>query len=320
MHSPLFSIIIPVYNTEKYLRRCLDSILAQTYNKWECILVDDGSNDNSGAICDEYSDKDLRFHVFHKDNAGVCSARNAGLANAHGEWVTFVDSDDWCDNDWLANFIQKESADLIVQGFKAINWLGNPCETKIQHSHKFYDKTNVGDFLNEVVARRNIGYLWCRAFRTSIMRKHGIIFDEQLQLKEDEEFILHYMTFATSYLTVVGCSYHYDVPNFILKYKDVDVDCQIQCNERLLGYALSLILSYKHAYMKELLSRFVSLAVVKYRKNITDNRQVYSLYRIIYKENASCNLKTRIFMMIEQMPNFLSVRLHKIVWKILRRK
>ena len=94
MH-PKISVIVPVYKAEKYLHRCVDSILAQSYTDFELLLIDDGSPDNSGAICDEYAIKDSRVRVFHKQNGGASSARNKGLDHANGEWVSFVDSDDW---------------------------------------------------------------------------------------------------------------------------------------------------------------------------------------------------------------------------------
>jgi len=95
------SVIIPVYNVEKYLARCIDSVLAQTFADFECILIDDGSPDNSPAICDEYAKKDDRIKVIHQKNGGVSSARNAGLDIAQGEWVTFIDSDDWIKENML---------------------------------------------------------------------------------------------------------------------------------------------------------------------------------------------------------------------------
>ena len=91
------SVIVPVYNAEEYLHRCLDSILAQTFTDFELLLVNDGSKDNSGAICDDYAAKDSRIRVFHKENGGVSSARNIGLDNVKGGWVAFVDADDWLD-------------------------------------------------------------------------------------------------------------------------------------------------------------------------------------------------------------------------------
>ena len=97
----MISIITPVYNAEKYLRCCIDSIIAQTFTDFELLLIDDGSKDKSGAICDEYAAKDARIRVFHKENGGVSSARNLGLDNAKGEWITFIDSDDWVKQDYL---------------------------------------------------------------------------------------------------------------------------------------------------------------------------------------------------------------------------
>lgn len=111
-----FSIIVPVYNAERYLKECLESVLAQTVQDWECICVDDGSTDGSGAILDEYAAKDVRFRVIHKSNAGVAVARNMGLDNADGEWITWLDADDeyapWRLEE-AAQIIEKENPDLI---------------------------------------------------------------------------------------------------------------------------------------------------------------------------------------------------------------
>ena len=96
---PLISIIIPIYNVEKYIHETLGCIINQTFNNWECILVDDGSSDNSPAICDEYAKKDKRIRVIHKPNGGLVSARNAGYDVATGDWMMYVDGDDWLDAD-----------------------------------------------------------------------------------------------------------------------------------------------------------------------------------------------------------------------------
>ena len=94
MNNPKVSVIVPVYNVEKLLQRCIDSILAQTFTDFELLLIDDGSKDKSGEICDEYAAKDSRIRVFHKQNGGVSTARNLGIDKAQGEWIYFVDSDD----------------------------------------------------------------------------------------------------------------------------------------------------------------------------------------------------------------------------------
>ena len=106
--NPKISVIIPVYNAEKTLHRCIDSILAQTFSDFEVLLIDDGSKDKSGEICDEYARKDSRIKVCHKENGGVSSARNTGLSKAMGEYVIHCDADD---------FIEPEMLDLCIEGF-----------------------------------------------------------------------------------------------------------------------------------------------------------------------------------------------------------
>ena len=117
---PKISVIVPVYNTEKYLHRCIDSVLAQTYQDFELLLIDDGSKDSSGAICDEYAARDSRVKVFHKENGGVSSARNAGLAIASGDWIMHLDGDDWIEPDMLERLIRKgedTGADIVMGDF-----------------------------------------------------------------------------------------------------------------------------------------------------------------------------------------------------------
>ena len=124
MHNPLVSIIVPVYNVEKYLCKCLNSIINQTYKDLEIILVDDGSKDTSGQICDEYASKDNRIHVIHKENGGVSSARNKGLAIATGEWVLFADSDDILPNDALsyyAEVVNTYEVDMVLGSYVECN-------------------------------------------------------------------------------------------------------------------------------------------------------------------------------------------------------
>lgn len=114
---PKLSVIVPVYNTEKYLRECIDSILAQTFTDFELILVDDGSTDGSGAICDEYAEKDNRIRVIHQENGGVTNARKSGVRCARGMYFSFVDSDDWINPEMLEQMLGKcvyENADIVI--------------------------------------------------------------------------------------------------------------------------------------------------------------------------------------------------------------
>lgn len=124
MNSLLISIIIPIYNVERYLPKCLNSVICQTYSNLDIVLVDDGSSDKSGIICDEYAQKDSRIQVLHKKNEGVDKARFSGLNIANGDYVIFVDSDDWlCDNDILRKMVVKAEetrADYVEMGMQRV--------------------------------------------------------------------------------------------------------------------------------------------------------------------------------------------------------
>ncbi len=116
----LISVVVPVYNVEKYVGRCISSILGQTYKDFELILVDDGSRDGSGALCDDYAARDARVRVVHKENGGVSSARNLGIAMAKGEYIAFVDSDDWLETDYFeqaAEVLLRERPRLLMNNY-----------------------------------------------------------------------------------------------------------------------------------------------------------------------------------------------------------
>ena len=121
MSTPKISVIVPVYKAERYLSACIDSILAQTFTDFELLLIDDGSPDASGQICDEYAARDRRIVVIHKDNGGLSDARNAGLDICKGEYISFVDSDDWINDKFIQNLyssIKKNDADIAVASCK----------------------------------------------------------------------------------------------------------------------------------------------------------------------------------------------------------
>lgn len=129
---PKISVIVPVYNVENYLHRCVDSILAQSFTDFELILVDDGSPDNCGRICDEYAEKDNRIHVIHKENGGLSDARNAGIdwtfANSDSEWLTFIDSDDWVHPKYLGILLDNaKSTDCKISVCEYQDSMGNEC-------------------------------------------------------------------------------------------------------------------------------------------------------------------------------------------------
>ena len=203
---PTISIIIPVYNAERYLRKCIESVIAQTFKDWEMILVNDGSNDGSLAICQEYAEKDDRIRVIDKPNGGVSSARNKGLEIANGDWITFMDSDDWLDADAFEIYheaAQRTGADIIKTGYRRV--ICDDYETPSEMTKKrngVPKKTD--DLLNEksvwqevmltdksdILAKlQETGYftfVWNALFRRSIT--DGLLFDEATPWLEDQFF------------------------------------------------------------------------------------------------------------------------------------
>ena len=195
MHT--VSIIIPVYNTEKYLPKCLDSILNQSADCFEVLLVDDGSTDNSGIICDEYANKDKRVRVFHKTNGGASSARNLGLDCASGEWVFFIDSDDELFPEGLKTMVDciTDDVDIVLGGYNKTDENGMVLETYDQH------KTIVLSKRDSLLTLYNgyslfypyLGYGCIRLYRNSIIQKYRIRFDTDIIVKEDTLFIVQYI-------------------------------------------------------------------------------------------------------------------------------
>lgn len=180
MGSNLVSIIIPVYNVEKYLRRCLDSILSQTYINWECILIDDGSPDNCGKICDEYSNKDSRFKVIHQPNSGVSKARNRGIDSATGDWIMIVDSDDWIDSNTL------EKAIGISDGYDIIQWGYYRSSETCDLSKSVY----INDFsLSKLDDSEPYGSHTAMLFRLSFLNDNSLRYHTDMTMGEDWLFV-----------------------------------------------------------------------------------------------------------------------------------
>ena len=229
MKNPLISIIVPVYNAERYVSKCIDSIIAQTYTDWELILVDDGSTDSSGKICDEYKQLDSRINVIYKQNGGASSARNKGLDNAQGEFVAFIDSDDYVEADYLSSFYDNRyKADLIQGGLLEVGQYDNDCTIK-EYRHYTFDNTDDAKEILDIESkgRVRICYVHVKLFRNDIIQKYNIRFDTGMKLSEDFCFVLDYMSHANSIAEVVNNGYRYNrVGDTSSKYK-MDVDMMI---------------------------------------------------------------------------------------------
>ena len=190
---PTVSVIVPVYNAGGVVSRCVDSILAQSYTDFEVILVNDGSTDNSGAICDNYAQQDGRVKVIHQENAGVSAARNAGLKVAQGEWVTFVDSDDMVLDGFLESLViavnRDERIDLAYCGYAIVE---GSTSIKTYRSATYIGKEQLHDVLSSTKLLYRCSP-WAKLFRRSIITDNGLQFDENLTISEDRLFLYQYL-------------------------------------------------------------------------------------------------------------------------------
>lgn len=210
MHiEDLVSVIIPIYNVEKYVRRCIDSILMQTYYNIELLLIDDGSTDASLAICNEYADKDNRIKVFHQENSGVSVARNVGLDNATGKHVIFVDADDWVSPDSIHEMIvekEKMSAQLLIceyekcKDFFVIKERSKEITIRLDKNTAYRKIINPYGFY---------GSVWAKVFSLDLIREKNIRFDSNLTIGEDLWFVFQYMEYIESFCYNAKKVYYY---------------------------------------------------------------------------------------------------------------
>ena len=209
----MISIIIPVYKAEKYLHRCVESILAQTFTDFELLLVDDGSPDRSGDICDQYAAADPRVRVFHKPNGGVSSARNLGIDNARGEWITFVDADDYISPTYC-EFDQESKFDIILTEYK-ISEVDNTITDPIPFVG------NINDGVEQFLANN----LQCNLFRVpwgKFIRRTAIgnmRFTLSQQIGEDTVFMLNLLTATKSISIISGNCYYWQRSEIISAVK-----------------------------------------------------------------------------------------------------
>ena len=205
--EPLVSIIIPVYNVEKYITKTVESVLSQTYKNIEIILVDDGSPDNSSQLIDSFAKEDNRIKVVHKQNGGVSSARNAGIDKAQGKYISFIDGDDWVDPNYVQyflNLIEKYNCDLVynINNYSTNNTKSRDCESVIS-SEKAIEWIYLGKIFVAV---------WNKMYRTSFLKEYNIRFDESIWYGEGMLFNIDCLQFTDQVAVGEKCVYH-QTPN-----------------------------------------------------------------------------------------------------------
>ncbi len=204
----MISVVIPVYNTEPYIKKCLDSVIYQTYGDLEIILIDDGSTDGSPQICDEYAAKDDRIRVYHLSNGGVSAARNYAIGQCNGEWISFVDSDDWLDLDMykkMTDLAQSCGADTVCCGA----WQGDEEATEIRHIwRRFAEQVYVyekKDALGGVIEQS--GTLWNKLLSSRYAKECR--FHEDIRYAEDTLFLAEYLLRSNRVVATKDPLYYY---------------------------------------------------------------------------------------------------------------
>lgn len=209
--KPTVSIIVPVYNAEKYLRRCIDSILNQEYTDFELLLANDGSEDSSGAICDEYAAKDSRIQVIHKENTGVSDTRNTAITQAQGTYLQFLDSDDWITPDatkLLVRAAVEHHCDMVISDFyrvvgERVSHKGDIEDDGVLNREEFaaHMMENPADFY--------YGVLWNKLYRRDLVEKYHLRMDTSISWCEDFLFNLEYILHAEVFYALQAPIYYY---------------------------------------------------------------------------------------------------------------
>lgn len=322
MQSNLISVIIPVYNAETTISKCIESVLCQTYHNFEIILVDDGSTDSSGNICKEYSEKDSRIRYIKKENGGVSSARNLGIDEAKGEYITFVDSDDWIEKDALNNLISsavESEADYIIPRSRGVFCKANGDFEKYVYNEDDFDLiVSEDDIGNEFEKLRKSWALYStcgRLYRKSFLNEFGIYFDENVRVLEDFCFNIVCLGKAKNVVHISSVVYNYlvlGIENYAYKRKYQDylvsnikvyelmknfldghnLNFEKDQYDLLIGYWIfaidGVLFSKNNILKKSKILRFISGKVneLSLYQNCTHNK-IDTKYQVLFKTNSA---------------------------------
>lgn len=296
MNFTIITIIVPVYNAAKYLHRCIDSILVQSFTDFELLLINDGSTDNSGVICNEYQVRDSRVRVFHKENGGVSSARNLGIDNAKGEWVTFIDSDDWVEIDYLKYLFEKKE-----DGFPVSAYIYE------RENEVFYEKLNDSlitinvDCLTDVLMKGAYTTPYSKLYKYEVLKKENIRFNSKLTSFEDTLFVWTYLLYINEIRTIDKFTYHYCITGNGLSNKRITIDeCifALDCFHKLL-------IEFQHKYVGfDIRIRLIWLVDQLFKKaikeEVCENKKFVErktkLCKLLQSKSVICLLKDKIIM------------------------
>lgn len=211
MENKKVSVVVPIYNVEDYLDKCVESIVNQTYKNLEIILVNDGAKDHSGYLCDQWAKKDDRIKVVHKENGGLSSARNSGIDVATGEYIMFEDSDDWLELELIEKCVDrivKDNSQLVIFGYKKVDEQGNNLG-EFTFDNNTISKEEIAEQLFHRIVEMSFGYAWNKLYDFNVLKKSGLRNDSSIIDREDLVFNMQMLSYwdKISYLEFAGYNY-----------------------------------------------------------------------------------------------------------------
>ena len=237
------SVIVPVYNAINSFSRCIDSIVSQSFTNLEIIIVNDGSNDGTDKLCDDYAKKDSRIKVIHRENGGVSAARNTGIEYAAGKYITFCDCDDYYDSDWLSNLYtgyQVPDCGLVTGRYKSVfpdgEKIESPCfeDTVVRFEN---EESRMLYIVNHVLSNQVGWSVWAQLFRSDIINDHKVRFNTHCEnFAEDLEFYLSYTIYTNLIVRLNHCGYNYCITPGSMMSKSVNVIRLNSLNEVSYGF------------------------------------------------------------------------------------
>lgn len=283
------SIIVPVYNAEQSIQRCIKSILEQSYPHFQLILINDGSTDDSLKICQQNQSNDTRILVYSQPNSGVSVARNMGIKLCPSPYLCFVDSDDYLDTGYLANFIEglAPNIDMVFQGI-------NRCFTdhieKIVPNRGKYMRKNLLEGISDINKFSIFGYVCTKIYKTEIIRCHQLLFDKNISISEDRIFALQYLEYCNGLSVINKSAYNYIIHNNgltahkhtfqeIKNAADINLKCALHLltllnSKRFEQDTFRMYIITSFAYLTALFAKSASFE--KQKKEITQYLQLYS--------------------------------------------
>lgn len=309
----LITFILPVYNSESTLKRCLDSILKQSYCNYEVIIVDDGSIDNSGKICDSYSLNDKKFRVVHTENAGIASARQLGVSLATGEYVIHIDSDDWIESNMLSDMMNEISdADILISDYYYNTKLG---QTYVRQK----DCTTSEELLTAIVKGEVFGSLWHKLLRRYLYQR--IEFNADLSFCEDQLLLFKILTtYKCKVINLHKAYYHYECTDGSLTHR-IDRG-HFENKIKYEDYALQVLSPLRFRYVRDIfvLDRLRSYSS-PIQSKIYDNNEIKAIINRLPKPSAGrIRIKfafvNKILFLIQNLKTSIVVK--KIIVKVFR--